>query len=346
MSFYISWLEKDRLPDLLIRAGIRRLLKQRLADETKPTLEEQQAHLMQIISELKRSPIAIETGKANEQHYEIPTAFFKYVMGKHMKYSSCYWDASTTTLDAAEENALKITTTRAEITNGMEILELGCGWGSLTLFMATQFPGAKITAVSNSKTQKEYIDNACKQRNIQNVTIITSDMNVFTVDKKFDRVVSVEMFEHMRNYEKLLKKINGFLKDDGKLFVHIFTHKDFTYYFDVKDDTDWMSKYFFSGGIMPSDDLLFYFNEDLTIEDHWHWDGTHYQKTAEAWLQNMDKNKTEITPILETTYGKHQLIKWRVYWRVFFMACAELWGFNNGREWFVSHYLLKKNKTG
>ncbi len=343
MPFYTPWLEQNKLPDFLIRAGIRRLLKQRLADETKPTQEEQQAHLMQIIGELKSAPIAIETGSANEQHYEVPTAFFKYVMGRHMKYSGCYWDETTKSLDEAEKNALEKTCSHAELKNGMEILELGCGWGSLTMFMAEKFPEATITAVSNSKTQKEYIDAECSARGIKNAEIITADMNVFTTDKKFDRVVSVEMFEHMRNYEKLLHKINWFLKDDGKLFVHIFTHKEFTYYFDVLNDSDWMSKYFFTGGIMPSDDLLFYFNEDFVVEHHRHWDGTHYQKTAEAWLENMDAHKKEILPVLSATYGNEQKIKWWVYWRVFFMACAELWGYKNGREWFVSHYLFKKN---
>ena len=342
MSFYTSWLEQNRVPDFLIRAGIRRLLKQRLVDETKNTEEEQQEHQMRIIAELKQSPIAIETGSANEQHYEVPTSFFKNVMGKHMKYSGCYWDETTKTLDDAEYLALKKTCEHAELKNGMEILELGCGWGSLTMFMAALFPEASITGVSNSKTQKEYIDAACASRGLKNVNIITADMNVFTIDKKFDRVVSVEMFEHMRNYQKLLIKINGFLKEDGKLFVHIFTHKEFTYYFDVVDESDWMSKYFFTGGIMPSDDLLFYFNDDFTVENHLHWDGTHYQKTAEAWLQNMDTHKKEILPILSETYGKEQTTKWWVYWRVFFMACAELWGFDKGREWFVSHYLFKK----
>jgi len=344
MRFYTAWLERDMFPDFLIRFYIRKLLRQRIRQETKPSREQQQQHLDNIIAELKASPIAIETRSANEQHYEVPTAFFQLVMGRHMKYSSCYWDASCKTLDDAEALALKITSARAAITDGMKILELGCGWGSLTMYMAAQFPLATITGVSNSQTQKIYIDACCKQRGLTNVRIITADMNDFSIEEKFDRVVSVEMFEHMRNYEKLLEKISGFLNDDGKLFVHIFTHKEFTYYFDVVDDTDWLSKYFFTGGIMPSDHLLFYFNKHMQVEKHWNWDGIHYEKTSNAWLANMDAHKKEILPILTSVYGEDQKIKWWVYWRVFFMACAELWRFENGKTWFVSHYLFSKTK--
>ncbi|HNA57527.1 MAG TPA: cyclopropane-fatty-acyl-phospholipid synthase family protein [Chitinophagales bacterium] len=338
-------LERDRIPDFLIRARIRSLLRRRLKDESFSTAEQQQLHLMELIGQLKASPIAIETGAANEQHYEVPTAFFSMVMGKHMKYSCCYWDDNTPDLSSAEAKALEITCQRAQLREGMNILELGCGWGSLTMFMAQKFPSAHVTGVSNSSTQKLHIESQCKMRGITNVRIITADMNVFDINETFDRVVSVEMFEHMRNYQLLLEKISRFLKPDGKLFVHIFTHKEFTYFFDVVDDTDWMSKYFFTGGVMPSDDLLFYFNDHLTIQDHWHWDGTHYGKTSEAWLSNMDAHKNEIMPILAETYGAEQSVKWWVYWRIFFMACAELWNFNNGREWIVSHYLFTKKAT-
>lgn len=337
-------LERNYVPDQLIRSQIRRLLALRLKEETKPTQELQQQHLMHLIQDLKNSPIAIETKAANEQHYELPTKFFKYVMGRNMKYSSCYWDASIKQLDEAEDIALKITCEHAELKNGFKILELGCGWGSLTMYMASQFPNAEITGISNSASQKEYIDKCCIERGLKNIRIVTIDMNVFTTEEKFDRVVSVEMFEHMRNYQKLLEKISNFLTPDGKLFVHIFTHKEYTYYFDIKDDNDWMSKYFFTGGIMPSDDLLFYFNDHLTVKKHWNWDGTHYQKTSNVWLENMDRHKKDIMPILKSVYGEKDQIKWWVYWRVFFMACAELWGYKNGKEWFVSHYLFEKIK--
>lgn len=335
-------LERDLVPDFLIRQRIRSLLRKRLADERKSTVAEQQQHLMEVIASLRNAPIAIATAEANEQHYEVPTAFFRYVMGKHMKYSCCYYAPGVTDLSQAETQALEITTTRAELQDGMDILELGCGWGSLTLFMAARYPNARITAVSNSATQRTWIMQCCAERGLTNVEVITQDMNVFFLEKQFDRVVSVEMFEHMRNYQKLLEKISRMLKPDGKLFVHIFTHKDMTYFFDVVDESDWMSKYFFTGGVMPSDDLLSYFNDHLTITNHWHWDGTHYGKTSEAWLENMDVHKKEIMPILVETYGAHQATKWWVYWRVFFMACAELWNFNSGKEWIVSHYLFKK----
>lgn len=337
-------LEKNLLPDPLIRFGIRRLLARRLRDENKGTAEAQQAHLMSFIAFLKSSPIAVNTSDANEQHYELPTEFFRFVMGNHMKYSSGYWNDGVTSIDQSEEDMLELTTVRAELNDGMKILELGCGWGSLSLFMAKKYPHAMITGVSNSRTQKEYIDGEAKKRGLTNLTIVTADMNDFTTEQTFDRVVSVEMFEHMRNYEKLLKKVSGFLADHGKIFVHIFTHKTYAYLFEVKDETDWMSKYFFTGGIMPSDHLLLYFASDLCIEQHWHVPGLHYNKTSEAWLKNMDAHEKEIRPILASTYGHENVTKWWVYWRVFFMACAELWGYHNGEEWIVSHYLFRKRK--
>ncbi|MHB1050386.1 MAG: SAM-dependent methyltransferase [Bacteroidota bacterium] len=337
-------LEKNILPDWLIRIGIRRLLAQRLREEHKGNAAAQQAHLMELIEFLKSSPIAVNTHDANEQHYEVPTEFFRLVMGKHMKYSSGYWKNGVTSIDQSEADMLDLTTERAELKDGMSILELGCGWGSLSLFMAAKYPNAKITGVSNSRTQKEYIDAAAAERGLKNLTIITTDMNTFTIDSTFDRVVSVEMFEHMRNYEKLLEKVFGFLNENGKLFVHIFTHKTYAYLFEVKDETDWMSKYFFTGGIMPSDHLLMYFPKHLAIEKHWHVPGVHYYKTSEAWLSNMDANKQEIQKIFAETYGEDQMTKWWVYWRVFFMSCAELWGYNNGEEWIVSHYLFEKKQ--
>lgn len=343
-------LEKNTLPDFLIRVGIRRLLTQRLKEETKANAFDQQRHLMELIEFLKSSPIAVNTHDANEQHYEVPTGFFKLVMGKHMKYSSGYWKNDEVTFDQSEEDMLELTTERAELKDGMRILELGCGWGSLSLFMAKKYPKAKITGVSNSKTQKEYIDAEAQKRGLDNLTIVTADMNEFTIRKKFDRVVSVEMFEHMRNYEKLLEKVASFLAENGKLFVHIFTHKSFSYLFEVKDDTDlpdsgqagWMSKYFFTGGIMPSDHLLMYFPNHMAIEQHWHIPGTHYNRTSEMWLKNMDAHEPEIRKIFAATYGENNVTKWWSYWRIFFMACAELWGYKNGEEWIVSHYLFRK----
>lgn len=340
--WYSSLLEKDKLPDAALRAGIRKLLKQRLIDENKGNPEAQQQHFMKLVEELRKSPIAINTIDANQQHYEIPAEFYLKVLGKHLKYSSGYWKEGVKDIDTSEKDMLEITCERAELKDGQQVLELGCGWGSLSLFMAAKYPNSKITSVSNSHSQKAFIDDKAKKRNISNLTIVTADMNVFQIDGKFDRVVSVEMFEHMRNYDLLLKKVNGFLKDDGKLFVHIFTHKDYAYKFEVIDETDWMSKYFFTGGIMPSDHLLLYFPEYVSIEKHWRVSGTHYQKTSEAWLSNMDKAKPEIMEIMKRVYGADEAVKWWVYWRIFFMACAELWGYNGGNEWMVSHYLFKK----
>lgn len=337
-----SLLEKNKIPDFLIRIGIRRLLKQRLKDEKKETPQAQKQHLLMLVEELKNSPIAIETKAANEQHYEVPTQFYQYCLGKHLKYSSGFWKEGVTDIDTSERDMLDITCERAELQNGQEVLELGCGWGSLSLFMSAKFPKSNFTVVSNSRTQKIYIDEQAKLRGIHNLTVLTIDINNFNIDKKFDRVVSVEMFEHLRNYKLLFNKIASLLKDDGKMFVHVFTHKTYAYKFEVKDDTDWMSKYFFTGGIMPSNDLFSYFNDDLKIVNQWIVNGTHYNKTSEAWLQNMDKHKAEIIPLFEKTYGKENATKWWVYWRVFYMACAELWGYDKGNEWMVVHYLFTK----
>jgi len=336
-------LSHNLIPDPLVRTGIRRLLRRRLREERQATQELQQAKFMEFVKILRSSPIATHTADANVQHYELPTAFFSMVLGKHMKYSSGYWTDGTQDLTAAEHAMLELTCSRAQLKNGQSVLELGCGWGSLSLFMAERYPDSIITGVSNSSTQKAYIDSQCVQRGITNLKIITADMNTFATQGQYDRIVSVEMFEHMRNYDALLKKISGWLKEGGRLFVHIFTHKEFAYPFDVKDSSDWMAQYFFTGGIMPSDHLLLYFPEHMIIEEHWRVIGTHYQNTAEAWLKNMDAHRDEILPLLERTYGAAQTRRWWVYWRVFFMSCAELWGYNNGDEWYVSHYLFKKS---
>ncbi|MGZ3777376.1 MAG: SAM-dependent methyltransferase, partial [Mucilaginibacter sp.] len=335
-------IEQNKIPDFLLRSGIRKLLKQRLKDENKGGVEAQQAHLMSLIAQLKTSPIAVNTADANQQHYEVPTQFYQYCLGKNLKYSSGYWKEVVTDIDTSEDDMLALTCERAGLKDGQQVLELGCGWGSLSLYMAVKYPKSTFKVVSNSRTQKQFIDDQAKQRGITNLTVITADMNTFSIDEQFDRIVSVEMFEHMRNYQLLMQKVASFLKPDGKVFIHIFTHKEYAYLFEVKDETDWMSKYFFTGGIMPSDDLLFYFSDHLTVEKHWHVSGTHYAKTSEAWLKNMDEHKAEIMPLFEETYGKKHAIKWWVYWRIFYMACAELWNYNQGNEWIVSHYLFHK----
>jgi cyclopropane-fatty-acyl-phospholipid synthase len=330
------------VPDFALRLGINNLLKKRLEDEYGDDFDKADKKRLELIKELENSPVAIETDKANDQHYMVPPEFFVKCLGNNLKYSSCYWDKAQN-LDEAEIEMLELTVERAGIKDGDKILELGHGWGAITLFMAKKFPNSKITAVSNSKFQGDFIMDRARERGLDNITINTADVTNLQMEEKFDRVISIEMFEHMRNYKELLKRISTWLNPEGTLFVHIFVHKELSYKFDVVDESDWMSKYFFSGGIMPSEHLLYYFKEDMVVDQHWRVNGTHYGKTARAWLENQDNNKEFIMDLFEKHYPKGEAKKWFNYWRVFYMACEELWNYKDGSEWFVGHYLLKKN---
>jgi len=344
-AWYSPLLDSGLLPDWLLRWGIRRICAARLREESAGGSESQWERRRLFLAQLDASPIAIRTDAANAQHYEVPAEFFEHVLGRHMKYSCGYWPAGVTTLDASEEAMLALTAERARISDGQRILELGCGWGSLTLYLAARFPRCRITAVSNSRSQKEFIETRARARGLDNLEVITADMNEFDPGGQFDRIVSVEMFEHMRNYGELFARIARWMRSGALLFVHVFAHARFAYPYEVRGPEDWMARYFFTGGMMPSEDLLPSFHRHVRCLQRWRLDGTHYRRTAEAWLARMDASRDALRPVIVRTYGQVDAKLWWTRWRIFFMACAELWGYHGGSEWIVCHYLFEPAGT-
>ena len=331
----IELAERGWVPDVVARVGIRRLTAQRLRREV------HQGEYQKLLAELKASPIAIETEAANEQHYEVPAEFYRLCLGDNLKYSCAYFENGSETLKQAEEGMFELYVQRAQLADGMHVLDLGCGWGSLSLWLAARYPEMQITSVSNSAGQKQYIDATAKERGLNNIEVITGNVNSFDTSKRFDRVLSIEMFEHMRNYQKLLANISGWLKDDGKLFVHIFCHHTLAYTYEVDGEGDWMARHFFTGGTMPSQGLLKDFDDDLLCTESWRVGGEHYAKTAQCWLENLDAKKELALSILEKEYGQKEAVIQYNRWRLFFLACDEFFGWNAGREWGVCHYLFE-----
>ncbi len=336
------------LPDPLLRTAVKMVLRARVKNQAIESIEKRRAFKEQFVEGLKHGPIAIHTDDANVQHYELPPEFFQAILGKMMKYSCGYWrgpvEASRAAdhLEQSEVDMLELTGGRAELDSNQKILDLGCGWGSMALYLAPLYPASEITAVSNSSDQIAYIQRKAEEENLANLSAIKADINDLFLPDEYDRVVSVEMFEHMRNYEALFEKIAGFLKPGGKLFVHIFSHHTYPFLYENRTGGDWMARHFFTGGTMPSEDLFHYFQKDFALERQWALSGHHSRLTLEAWLQKMDRQKEQIMPLFKTTYGPEEAEKWWNYWRLFFLSCAEFFGFNKGNEWFISHYLFGK----
>jgi cyclopropane-fatty-acyl-phospholipid synthase len=344
MSVLIDLAESGRVPDPLIRAGIRRLVSLRLKEEQDGDPQRRDERCRHLLAQLAASRIALNTEAANAQHYEIPAEFFQLVLGRHLKYSSASWDGGAATLDEAEHHMLTLYAERAELADGQRVLDLGCGWGSFTLWAAERYPNSAFTAISNSTGQRAFIEEQARRRGLANVTVRTADVNDLHLIERFDRVVSVEMFEHVRNYARLLQRIAGWLADDGMLFVHIFCHRNLLYPFEAVGDGDWMARHFFTGGLMPAADTLLFFQDDLRVRGRWTLSGSNYRKTARAWLDNLDRDPAAVRRALAPAYGESEVARWVQRWRMFFMACEEQFGYRNGREWLVCHYLFDKRR--
>ncbi len=335
--------DSGQLPDPVLRAAIRALLRRRLAALEAGGAEAAHERKRRLLDELRRTDVTVHADAANEQHYEVPAELYRLMLGRHLKYSCGYWPDGVTTLDASEEAMLRLTCERAELRDGQDVLELGCGWGSLTLWMAQQYPTSRITAVSNSNSQREWILKQAAVRGLDNVEVITADVAGLDLDEAaYDRVVSVEMFEHVRNHAELFARVHGWLRPGGKLFVHVFAHRQWPYLFEVGGGGDWMSRNFFTGGTMPSDDLFLHLSGDLRPDDHWVVSGEHYARTCRAWLDNLDEHEDEVLRFFREVYGPGRARAWFHRWRVFDLACEELFAFRGGSEWFVSHHRFAK----
>ncbi|QJR13739.1 SAM-dependent methyltransferase [Usitatibacter palustris] len=341
-SRVLDWVEQGFVPDTVIRSGIRRLCEARLKELRADEIELASEAIEKFVRQMSRAAVAPVPHLANQQHYEVPPAFFALVLGPHRKYSSAWWPAGIDSLHDAEAAALAATCERAGLADGQDILELGCGWGSLTLWMARHYPRSRVTAVSNSGPQRDYILGEARRRGFANVEVLTADMNTFAASRSYDRIVSVEMFEHMRNWRELFARVHDWLRPGGRFFMHVFCHRSVPYAFIDAGPSDWMSRHFFSGGMMPSDELALHFQEDLRCIRRWRWDGTHYRRTANAWLANLDARREQALAVLAATYGEDAAQQWLQRWRIFFMACAEMFGYREGREWWVSHHLFER----
>ncbi|KAK9683898.1 hypothetical protein RND81_10G173300 [Saponaria officinalis] len=341
VKLMLSTLERNALPDALTRRLTRLLLSARRCACYRPSPDAQLSDLLHFVRSLKEMPIAIQTDKAKEK-YELPTSFFKLILGPHLKYSCCYFPDKNTSLDEAEKAMLELYCERSELKDGNTVLDVGCGWGSLCLYIAKKYSGCRVTGVVNSAAQKAHVDEQCRELELQNVEIIIADISTFEMKESFDRIFSIGMFEHMKNYGDLLKKISEWMKPDGLLFIQHFCHKAAAYHYEDANEDDRIPRYFFAGGTMPAANILLYFQEDVSVASQWLVNGKHYARTSEEWLKRMDGNKDLIKPIMETAYGKNSAVKWTAYWRTFFIAVAEQFGYSNGEEWMVVQFLFKK----
>lgn len=332
MRWALEAAERGLVPDALLRLGIRRLLRERLRQLDSTSADG--------LAELRHGPLASEPAAANAQHYEVPVAFFRAVLGRHLKYSCGYWPAGANSLDDAEAAALELTCSRAGVEDGMEVLDLGCGWGALALWIAERYPGCRVTAISNSRSQGRFIGALARSCGLPNVSVRTADLNVFEPGATFDRIISVEMFEHVRNHALLFERVARWLAPEGRLFVHHFCHRSRPYRYEDRGPGDWIARHFFTGGLMPSETMLDHFAGPVELEARWRLDGTHYRRTAEHWLLNLDRRRDEVRSVFGA--DPDRAIR---RWRLFFLACAETFGYRGGHEWFVSHSRWSRGRS-